>query len=767
MAGFALADIFVVRSTGVPFEVLESLATTDVSQAARAILERRAALQTLARTSTDAIDQHAALSFGQRKKLRKRLAAGAAIDSHGVPALEDYERARAAIDDAVRALDEQLATSYEGSTQRIIAAARTHLPAIAVLQLASETLDALLASEHPKHTRSLASWLQRVCSKNDTISRFGPSWWGHVDAAAAGVTIEPEPGIAARVVWVERWVVLGLIEAINADPDVRPELAPRKSPSTPPVDDPLVARCDGLTPAHVLGELDRLAELADQGVLIWKLEAMFVDDLPLPTLAADVARWRDGPVRGRWLAAIDEVVALADECQREIDPARRRDVIERLQAMLGARGVMQRARTGRLYEATNPLVENCSRAGAFVLGTRPIDALLADATPWLELFRDAASVIALSIYDGVHDLVTRAPRTHGRLGLPAFLAFAEANGVNLRGPAIARFAPAAFRDIRKAFARQLADRADAPAWELSPADCRFLAGPRVPQPDLPCPSADLAIVADSCDAVARGDYQWVISELHHHFALMGRAVSWSCPDPARLHAHLRAAHRHQPAAFYDAATSTVQSVHAGTESLIDALGGNVATSYRTKPHWKSFPPWEVEVILDEERRDIRLACRGTDLGSLFPLPRYFFGMHPFFPLQLDPHTPRLYRGRTIFQRRAWVITNEELGGPFGQLSAALVLAVERLRADRDLPRWVFLRVRDDVLSGADATNRMKDVKPICLDLESYVFIEMLARRLRKYGRVELVEMIPAPHQLVWHEADGHRCFEIRTLLVPA
>jgi hypothetical protein len=151
---------------------------------------------------------------------------------------------------------------------------------------------------------------------------------------------------------------------------------------------------------------------------------------------------------------------------------------------------------------------------------------------------------------------------------------------------------------------------------------------------------------------------------------------------------------------------------------------------------------------------------------LFPLPRFFFGMHPFFPLQLDVHTPRLRRGRTIFQRRAWVIATEELGGPFPELSAALVVAVERLRAVRDLPRWVFLRVRDDVLSGADAMNRMKDVKPICVDLESYVFIEMFARKLHKYGRVELVEMVPAPGQLVWREPDGHRCFEIRTLLVP-
>jgi len=123
------------------------------------------------------------------------------------------------------------------------------------------------------------------------------------------------------------------------------------------------------------------------------------------------------------------------------------------------------------------------------------------------------------------------------------------------------------------------------------------------------------------------------------------------------------------------------------------------------------------------------------------------------------------RGRTVLQRRAWVIEAEELGGARRQSGGALVLAVERLRAARDLPRWVFMRVRDDVLAGSDPNDRLKDLKPICLDLESYVFLKILAHRLAKWGTVELVEMLPAPHELLWHEPDGRRTFELRTNLV--
>jgi len=148
-----------------------------------------------------------------------------------------------------------------------------------------------------------------------------------------------------------------------------------------------------------------------------------------------------------------------------------------------------------------------------------------------------------------------------------------------------------------------------------------------------------------------------------------------------------------------------------------------------------------------------------------PMPRFFFGLHPFFPLQLAHHTPRLVRGRTVLQRRAWVVTADELGGAHHEMTGALVIAVERLRAARDLPRWVFMRVRDEVLAGSDPNDRLKDVKPICVDLESYVFLKILAHRLVKWGSVELVEMLPAPHELLWQEPDGRRTFELRTNLV--
>jgi len=47
-----------------------------------------------------------------------------------------------------------------------------------------------------------------------------------------------------------------------------------------------------------------------------------------------------------------------------------------------------------------------------------------------------------------------------------------------------------------------------------------------------------------------------------------------------------------------------------------------------------------------------------------------------------------------------------------------------------------------------------------------LFLEILHRWLTKAGELEVTEMLPRPDQLLWHEADGRRTFELRTLILP-
>ena len=113
------------------------------------------------------------------------------------------------------------------------------------------------------------------------------------------------------------------------------------------------------------------------------------------------------------------------------------------------------------------------------------------------------------------------------------------------------------------------------------------------------------------------------------------------------------------------------------------------------------------------------------------------------------------------------MTVEELGrGDFTGVSPHLVMAIERHRAARDLPRYVYIRPTEQALRRSGAEGRDKDTKPVFVDLESYLFLEIFHRWLTKAGELEVTEMLPAPDQLLWREADGRRSFELRTQIIP-
>ena len=187
-----------------------------------------------------------------------------------------------------------------------------------------------------------------------------------------------------------------------------------------------------------------------------------------------------------------------------------------------------------------------------------------------------------------------------------------------------------------------------------------------------------------------------------------------------------------------------------------------------KHEWQRIPTAETEVFINEANGDVALRKRGSReyLGSF---SRYWIiplGFHPFY-FGRGPHMPRLRCGKVIVQRESWTVAADELGtGNFTGVSRDLVIAIERLRSARNLPRFVYIRPTEQALRRSGAEGRDKDTKPIFIDFESYLFIEIFHRWLTKAGEVEVTEMFPDPDHLLWQESDGRRTFELRTLIVP-
>jgi hypothetical protein len=121
------------------------------------------------------------------------------------------------------------------------------------------------------------------------------------------------------------------------------------------------------------------------------------------------------------------------------------------------------------------------------------------------------------------------------------------------------------------------------------------------------------------------------------------------------------------------------------------------------------------------------------------------------------------------------VTSEELGpGDYTGISRDLVLTVERLRAEKHWPRYVYIRPSEQALRRSGAEGRDKDTKPVFIDFESYLFLEIFHRWLTKATELEVTEMLPGPDDLFWQEPEsnitpglgGRRSFELRTQIIP-
>jgi hypothetical protein len=201
--------------------------------------------------------------------------------------------------------------------------------------------------------------------------------------------------------------------------------------------------------------------------------------------------------------------------------------------------------------------------------------------------------------------------------------------------------------------------------------------------------------------------------------------------------------------------------------MFDYVPGAVfATPQRAKPSWRTVAPCDTEVYCVDEEHDVRVRSSktGEDLGSLVRPFWLFHAFNPFVPFQLPTHTPRLTMGRVVVQRRTWRIRSEELEsrGPKTR-PRDVVVAVEALRARRGLPRWIYIRPVVQAGQRSSVTAMGKEVKPLCIDLESFLFIDVFMQRLERNIELEAVEMLPNPEQLIWRERDGRYCFELRTV----
>lgn len=650
-------------------------------------------------------------------------------------ALKDNSR----VDEAEKRLVNTLTSELEISRTFLLDSARTILPAYLIFAAEgmrnriSELLDSSeTAGFSPGHRNAavrkreqhLLLYLQRVAAKDDTFGEFGPVSWGKTGDNFRGVRIDIVPGIAARDTFMERWTAHAVAAVVNADP-----------------------------------------ENSNSTLLVPGLEPYAFD-----VLLDDITKWPPGAVRDKWLSILQPLGELPRRLAAVGGASERRELIEEANARLASIGATRGPTDRALYSATNPIAEECFRECHFEIGEGLIDEVAVQAEPWIDLWRDSYAFIASRVAAGLRSVMEKAGTKSGVMPLPSFLKACEAAKLPLAGPGLIALAVIAFQDVKAAFRKRLQPHVDLNEYELTVEDCHVVRDtldyPRFDEYTFP--SADLQLSAVSIDAIARGDYQWILAELHPAAALLHHFAYGHCPNKPVLNQALAKTTAGKPTFHFGffAADFTAHT----TLRVFDALPGlsNFVAPQRANPKWRSTLPSDAEVYVDAITGDVclRRISNREYLGSFARTWIIGLGFHPF-QFSLGPHTPRLRCGKVVVQRRSWIVTvNDLMPGNFTGVSSHLVVAVEKLRAEKNLPRFVYIRPTEQALRRSGAEGRDKDTKPVFVDLESYLFLEIFHRWLMKAGEIEVSEMLPNPEHLFWKEPDGRHSFELRTLIVP-
>lgn len=637
--------------------------------------------------------------------------------------------------------------------------------------------------------RHLLLYIQRVAAKNDTFSEFGPTGWGRIDNHATGIAFAPRPGVAAREVFFERWAAHAVAAAMNADSDIFPDLRPRLNPNgrieneaflftdtgeTSPLgaeELEAIKHCDGSTPVHALGISPKvICALVEKKILWCAIEVPALEPYAFSALRADLEKWRASPARETWLSILNPLVDLPRKFAGAVEPKDRQSILDQARSHLQSLGAARKEGERFLYSATNPLGEECFRECNFAINPELIDEIAVEAAPWIDLWRDSYAFIASRVAGGLSQIFEKVAPKNGAIPLPAFLHACETSQLPLTGPGLVGLAVRAFQEVKAAFRERLGPHLDSDEYQLTVDDCHVVRKSfQYPKFDeYTYPSADLQIGAESAETVARGQYQWILSELHPPIALLHHCMYWACPDKPELNRAFASTVASKPNFHFGffAADFTAHT----TVRLFDALPefSNFVAPQRANPGWRRVRPADAEVYIDDGTGDVCLRKTGSHeyLGSFARAWVIPLGFHPF-QFSVAPHTPRLLCGRVVVQRRSWTVTSDELlPGDYSGVSADLVLAVERLRAQKNLSRYIYIRPTEQALRRSGAEGRDKDTKPVFIDLESYLFLEIFHRWLTKAGELEITEMLPDPDHLLWREPDGRRTFELRTLIVP-
>ncbi|MFC4854154.1 amino acid adenylation domain-containing protein [Actinophytocola glycyrrhizae] len=649
-------------------------------------------------------------------------------------------------------------------------------------------VDSLARTETPKRNSRYRQWaalvtsyLQRYTTKNDTIGFFGPVGWARIADAADSIALRPGTELLAkRTVYLENWAVHELAQVLST-PDTLPWATPRRMPFvgivgdelhvplqppvTLPAEEAAVLRAvDGVRTAKEIAEAlpgtsdvyRVLGKLRDDKRIAWSFEVSPAELVPERALRARFERIDHPGVRDRVLSALRELErGRAAVAAAAGDPDRLTGAMSALAESFtrhtGSPGVR---RPGMFYAGRTLVHEECRRDLDVTLGRDLVATLMPPLSLLLESARWFTSAGAALYRRALRDTFRARVDGSGVMRFADFWLWANDIIFRLDRRVVGRLTAA----LQERWANILLPVENRSRVSLNAASLRdkvsaAFAAPRPGWRGAVQHSPDVMIAARDADAIRRGDFQWVLGELHAGVNTMRSALFVSQhPDATELHTAMAAdlagprvvlaATREEGGTPQRLADALVQPADVRVVSAHDACGPDVDGALLV-----------ADLLLSEV--DGRLVAHDRAGGSRMDivelLNEQLMGqlVQHFRPLPVAPHTPRVTIDRLVVGRENWRLPTADLAFAFAADDATRFLRAQQWRRRAGVPRFVF--VKSPV-----------EFKPFYVDLESLPSVEHFAHAVRALDRAEpaglmsVGEMLPGPDELWLTDAAGAR-----------
>lgn len=686
------------------------------------------------------------------KAIREFGAANARVDAAHARFVRSFEAAQAEASQVIRdvATDDRFREAVTWQNRRAL----------------HNGIDSLLRS--PLNTTSskqrsgeelVASYMQRYCTKNDSIGFFGPMGWARLDAGCRDISVRPGPSLlASREVYFECWCVDALCCRLAEDERLRPWFVPRRLPFVRledrllhlPLEEPrqlsaaqaqVLAACDGdRTAKSIASDLSRsspeifsseqeayqlLSQLEQMRLIVWKLE---VPDTPRAErrLRELLEQVTDNEAREQALG----VLAKLEWARREVGQAAgNAQQLEKALAEMEDFFTVETRRAatrlaGQVYAARTLLYEDCRRDVEVEIGREIMERLGSVLGLLLQSARWMVAKIGEEYRRKLHSLYLQLVKSSGETAVDAGIFWLHAEP--LLGGAQSELIEEVAKKFQEKWARVLPVDWSARHVRFSSQRLRGsveteFAAARPGWQLARYHSPDVMIAAKSVEAIRRGDYEFVLGELHVAQNTFGStAALMQHPKPEELYR-----------AF---------DIDMYLPGVIPVYPKDEQHSIRTKPALESPKDFYLEhsggapgvpaaralttATLVVESSGSDLVIRTRDHRVKFDIIEFFgrllssMVVDKFKLFRPREHMPRVSIDRLVVQRESWCLPASSATFAFERLDAERFLEARRFAQEHQMPRNVFVKVP-------------VESKPVYVDFASGIYVNLLGKLIRR------------------------------------